>query len=217
MTAGKVRVNGFTVSIDGFGAGPSQALDSPLGVGGEKLHQWFRPTRVFQQMVGGGEGAPGVDNDFAERGIQNLGAWILGRNMFGPIRGEWPDEKWQGWWGDVPPYHCDVFVLTNHKRRTFEMAGGTTFHFITSGPEEALRRARAAAKDKDIRIGGGVETIRQYLKLNEIDEMHLAVSPVLLGRGENLLQGIDLKALGFETTRHVGTEKASHHVLTRKR
>jgi dihydrofolate reductase len=213
----KVRVSAFTISLDGFGAGPDQTEEAPMGAGGENLHQWFFPTRTFQTMIGQDRGTEGPDDAFAREGMEGIGAWIMGRNMFGPIRGPWPDEAWQGWWGDVPPYHCDVFVLTHHKRRTFEMEGGTTFHFITDGPEEALRRARAAAKDKDIRIGGGASTIRQYLKANEIDEMHLAVSPVLLGRGEHLLQGIDLKALGFEHTQHVATEKASHHVLARKR
>jgi dihydrofolate reductase len=213
----KVRVSAFSISLDGYGAGPDQTLEAPLGVGGEQLHEWFFPTKTFQGLYGDKAGSEGVDNDFAVKAMDNLGAWIMGRNMFGPIRGEWPDEKWQGWWGDVPPYHCDVFVLTHHKRRTFEMEGGTTFHFITGGIEQALERARAAAKDKDIRIGGGIETIRQYLKAGHIDEMHLAVSPVALGRGEHLLQGIDLKALGFEHTQHVATEKAAHHVLARKR
>jgi dihydrofolate reductase len=213
----KVRVSAFSISLDGYGAGPDQSLENPLGVGGQQVHEWFYPTRTFQKMMGNDRGSTGPDEEFATKAMDNLGAWIMGRNMFGPIRGEWPDEKWQGWWGNVPPYHCDVFVLTHHKRRTFEMEGGTTFHFITGGIEQALERARAAAKDKDIRIGGGVETIREYLKANLIDEMHLAVAPVVLGRGENLLQGIDLKALGFEHTDHVATAKAAHHVLTRKR
>ncbi|HEV7693288.1 MAG TPA: dihydrofolate reductase family protein [Hyphomonadaceae bacterium] len=213
----KVRVSAFSISLDGYGAGPDQNLQTPLGVGGEQLHEWFFPTRTFQGMYGDKPGTEGADNDLAAKAMDNLGAWIMGRNMFGPVRGEWPDEKWQGWWGDVPPYHCDVFVLTHHKRRTFEMDGGTTFHFITGGIEQALERARAAAKDRDIRIGGGVATIREYLKANLIDEMHLAVAPVVLGRGEHLLQGIDLKALGFEHTDHVATAKASHHVLARRR
>jgi dihydrofolate reductase len=213
----KVRVSSFSISLDGYGAGADQSMKEPLGVGGEQLHEWLFPTRTFQSMYGRERGTEGPDEDFARKGMDDIGAWIMGRNMFGPVRGEWPDEQWQGWWGDNPPYHCDVFVLTHHKRRAFEMEGGTTFHFITDGPEEALRRARAAAKDKDIRIGGGVATVREYLKANLIDEMHLAVSPIVLGRGEHLLQGIDLKALGFEPTEHVGTAKASHHVLTRKR
>lgn len=215
MTAGKVRVNGFTVSIDGFGAGPSQALESPLGVGGEKLHQWFRPTRVFQQMVGAGDGTPGIDNDFAERGIENLGAWILGRNMFGPIRGPWPNDEWKGWWGENPPYHTPVFVLTNHARPPLEMGGGTTFHFVTGGFEEALKRAKDAAGERDVRIGGGVSTIRQYLKAGLIDEMHLAVAPVLLGSGENLLGGLDLKELGYSVSEHVPSAAATHIVIRR--
>ena len=213
----KVRVSGFSISLDGYGAGPDQTLEAPLGVGGEQLHEWLFPTKTFQKMYGTDPGTEGADETFAARSMDNLGAWIMGRNMFGPVRGEWPDEKWQGWWGDVPPYHCDVFVLTHHKRRTFEMEGGTTFHFITGGIEQALERARAAAKDKDIRIGGGAATIREYLKANLIDEMHLAVAPIVLGGGEHLLQGIDLKALGFEHKDHVATAKASHHVLARKR
>jgi dihydrofolate reductase len=212
----KVRVSGFSISLDGYGAGPDQGLENPLGVGGEQLHEWFFPTKTFQKMYGKKSGTEGPDEIFAHRAMDNLGAWIMGRNMFGPIRGEWPDEAWKGWWGDVPPYHCDVFVLTHHKRRAIEMDGGTTFHFITGGIEQALERARAAAKDRDIRIGGGAATIREYLKANLIDEMHLAVAPIVLGRGEHLLQGIDLKALGFEHTEHVATAKASHHVLTRK-
>jgi dihydrofolate reductase len=212
----KVRVSAFSISLDGYGAGPNQTLETPLGAGGEQLHEWFFPTKTFQKMYGKERGTEGADETFASRSMENLGAWIMGRNMFGPIRGEWPDETWKGWWGDVPPYHCDVFVLTHHKRRAFEMEGGTTFHFVTAGIEEALTRARAAAGARDIRIGGGAATIREYLKANLIDEMHIAVSPVLLGGGEPLLQGIDLKALGFEHTEHVATPRAAHHVLTRK-
>ncbi len=213
----KVRVNCFTLSLDGFGAGPDQSLERPLGVGGESLHTWFYPTKTFQKMLGNDNGALGIDEDFARRGTENLGAWILGRNMFGPVRGPWPDESWKGWWGETPPYRCDVFVLTHHTRPPLKMDGGTTFHFITDGIHVALDRARAAANGKDIRIGGGVETIRQYLEAGLIDEMHIAVSPVLLGRGESLLTGLDLAARGFGPADYVGTEKAAHYVLAKKK
>ena len=211
----KLRVNCFGVSLDGFGAGPNQSLDHPLGQGGMALHEWFFPTRTFQRMVGSSEGETGVDDDFAVRGLENVGAWILGRNMFGPVRGPWPDESWKGWWGDNPPYHSDVFVLTHHARTPIEMKGGTVFYFVTDGIHSALERARASAGDRDVRLGGGVAAIRAYLQAGLIDEMHLAVSPVLLGEGEHLLQGINLKALGFKHARHVATAKASHHVLAR--
>ena len=214
----RVRVEGFTISLDGYGAGPNQSLENPLGEGGKQLHQWLFPTRTFQQKLFGADGGTtGIDDDFAQRGFRNVGAWILGRNMFGPIRGPWPDDEWKGWWGDSPPYHCDVFVLTHHPRKSFDMAGGTTFHFVTDGIHAALEKARKSANGKDVRVGGGVSTIREYLNANLIDEMHLAVSPVLLGKGEHLLQGIDLAALGFERRAYGPTEKAAHYVLTRKR
>ncbi|MGE3335826.1 MAG: dihydrofolate reductase family protein [Rhodospirillaceae bacterium] len=213
----KVRVNCFALSLDGYGAGPNQSLESPLGVGGESLHDWFRPTRTFQKMIGKDGGTSGVDDGFAVRGMENLGAWILGRNMFGPVRGAWPDGNWKGWWGPSPPYHCDVFVLTHHARDPLPMEGGTTFYFITDGIHVALDKARAAAKGKDIRIGGGVSTVRQYLQAGAIDEMHLAVSPVLLGGGEHLLGGLDLTALGFEKPVYSGTEQAAHYVLAKKK
>jgi len=213
----KVRVSCFGLSLDGFGAGPNQSLANPLGEGGPKLHEWVYPTQTFQKMYGVGSGETGDDDKFAARGMENVGAWILGRNMFGPIRGPWPDENWKGWWGENPPYHCDVFVLTHHARAPLAMAGGTTFHFITGGIRIALERAKASAKDKDIRIGGGVATIRDYLEADLIDEIHLAVGPVLLGQGENLLSGIDLNALGFECRDYVPTQKAAHYVLTRPR
>ncbi|HTD65854.1 MAG TPA: dihydrofolate reductase family protein, partial [Candidatus Limnocylindria bacterium] len=174
----KLRVHCFSVSIDGFGAGPDQSLDNPLGVGGESLHEWFFPTRAFQTMQGNKDGTTGVDNDFAERGFDRIGAWILGRNMFSPMRGPWPDDQWKGWWGDDPPYHTPVFVLTHHARPSIEMAGGTTFHFVTDGIHTALQRAREAAGGLDVRLGGGAATIRQYLQAGLVDEMHLAVSPV---------------------------------------
>lgn len=211
----KVKVQAFAVSIDGFGAGPDQSLQAPLGVGGERLHQWFFPTRTFQAMYGDGGGETGTDDDFARRSLENLGAWIMGRNMFGPVRGAWPDDSWKGWWGSNPPYHVPVFVLTHHAREPLTMEGGTTFHFVTGGIHEALERARDAAGDKDIRIGGGASTVRQYLKANAIDEMHLVISPTLLGRGEPLFAGLDLTALGFRCTQHVATSRAMHVLLAR--
>jgi dihydrofolate reductase len=212
----KVRVNGFSISLDGFGAGPSQSIEEPLGVGGEQLHEWMFKTRTFQAMYGKERGETGLDDDFVKRGFENAGAWILGRNMFGPVRGSWPDDSWKGWWGDNPPYHNDVFVLTHHARKPVEMEGGTVFHFVTDGIHSALEKAKASAKGKDVRIGGGASTVRQYLQAGLIDEMHLAVSPVLLGSGEPLLSGIDLPALGFERAEYVGTPKAAHYVLKRK-
>jgi len=212
----KLRVQCFAISLDGYGAGPEQSLKNPLGVGGETLHEWFVPTRTFQAMLGKGDGTTGPDDDFAARGFANIGAWILGRNMFGPIRGPWPDEAWKGWWGDNPPYHVPVFVLTQYPRPSITMAGGTTFHFVTDGIEAALKRAFEAAGGKDVRVGGGVATIRDYLRAGLIDEMHLAISPVLLGSGEHLLGGIDLTKLGFTCSEHVPTANATHVVLTRR-
>jgi dihydrofolate reductase len=211
----KLRVHAFTISLDGYGAGPDQSLANPLGVGGKAQHTWYVATRTFQQLFGREGGTTGVDDNFAARGLENIGAWILGRNMFGPVRGPWPDETWKGWWGDNPPYHCPVFVLTNHPRASISMEGGTTFHFVTDGIHAALARAREATKDKDIRLGGGVATIRQYLKAKLIDEMHLAISPLLLGSGEHLLAGIDLPKLGYQCAEHVPTPDATHVVLKR--
>ncbi|OFA02596.1 dihydrofolate reductase family protein [Duganella sp. HH101] len=214
----RVRVEGFTISLDGYGAGPDQDINHPLGVGGTELHQWLLPTRTFQQALFGQDGGTtGIDDDFASRGFQNVGAWILGRNMFSPDRGNWPDPDWKGWWGDSPPYHTPVFILTHHARAPIEMEGGTTFHFITGGIHEALDRAREAAAGKDVRIGGGPHTIRQYLREGLIDELHIAISPVLLGRGEPLFEGLDLRALGYACVASVGTEKATHIVLRRQR
>ena len=212
----KLRVCCFTISLDGFGAGLHQDLKNPLGVGGFSLHEWFVPTRTFRAMFGNEDGTTGPDNDFAARGIENIGSWILGRNMFGPVRGPWPDEEWKGWWGENPPYHTDVFVLTHHARKPIVMEGGTTFHFVTDGIRSALEQAKKAAKGKDVRVGGGVDTIRQYLKEGLIDEMHLAVSPVLLGKGEHLLGGIDLRAAGLTRTKYVGTQSAAHYVLSKE-
>ena len=213
----RVRVSSFTISLDGYGAGPSQDLRNPLGIGGEDLHQWLVATRTFQKTLYGRDGGTtGVDDDFAARGFENSGAWILGRNMFSPLRGPWPDTNWKGWWGDNPPYHVPAFVLTHHARASIPMAGGTTFHFVTGGIHEALAQARRAAGDLDVRIGGGADTIRQYLRARLIDELHLAVSPVLLGRGERLFDGLDLRALGYDCGQYTGSPKAAHFVLRRK-
>ena len=211
----KLCVRCFGLSLDGFGAGPNQSLKNPLGEGGEDLHQWFFPTRVFRAMIGQDGGTTGVDNDFAERGFQRIGASIMGRNMFGPIRGEWPDEQWKGWWGDNPPYHTPVFVLTHHPRPSLQMEGGTTFHFVTDGIRAALKRAQEAAGGLDIRLGGGVSTVRQYLQAGLVDELHVTIAPVVLGRGENLFAGIDLLQIGYKVSEHVTTPAATHVVLTR--
>jgi dihydrofolate reductase len=211
----KVRVSAFAISLDGYGAGPSQDIDNPLGIGGPDLFEWFFATRTWRQMNGKEGGSMGVDNEWAKRGMENVGAWVLGRNMFGPIRGPWPDEAWQGWWGDMPPYHVPVFVLTHHPRNSIEMKGGTTFHFVTEGIHAALQRAKTEAGGNDVRIGGGVATIRQYLKAGLIDELHLAARPILLGSGENLFAGINMPALGYQCTEHVSTELATHVLLTK--
>ena len=209
----KLRVNAFAISIDGYGAGPNQSLENPLGVGGTGLHEWFFPTQTFQKMHGKGAGSAGVDDDFAARSFENVGAWILGRNMFGPVRGPWPDESWKGWWGENPPYHTQVFVLTHHARAPLEMAGGTTFNFVTEGIQAAAERALAAAKGKDVRVGGGVATIQQLLRAGMIDELHLAFSPVLLGSGEAFFANVDMLKLGYKCVERVATEKATHVVL----
>ena len=209
------KVLAFAVSIDGFGAGPDQSLQNPLGMGGLGLHQWMFHTRTFNAMHAGEGGDGGIDDDWARRSFGNIGAWILGRNMFGPVRGPWLDDAWKGWWGDEPPYHVPVFVLTHHPRPPLAMNGGTVFHFVTGGIHEALQRAREAAAGKDVRIGGGVATVRQYLQAELVDEMHLVQSPVLLGRGEALFAGIDLAALGFRCTEHQASEHAQHVRLQR--
>jgi dihydrofolate reductase len=211
----KLTVKAFSISVDGFGAGPAQSRENPLGVGGRALHGWAFDTRTFRRMFGQEGGSSGVDEDFAARSFRNVGAWIMGRNMFGPVRGAWPDETWKGWWGDDPPYHVPVYVLTHHARRPIVMQGGTTFYFVTEGPQAALDLARTAAHGKDVRIGGGVATIQQYLRARLIDEFHLAVSPVILGSGERLFEGLDLVELGYRCTEHVSTEKAMHLVLRR--
>ena len=210
-----VRVAAFSISIDGFGAGPQQDLENPLGVRGPEIFSWFFKTAVFNKMHGEGGGSRGVDNDMAVRSFENVGAWILGRNMFGPVRGPWPDDSWKGWWGEEPPYHVPVFVLTHHPRAPLEMKGGTTFYFVTDGAESALRQAKEAARGKDVRVGGGVATIRAYLAAGAIDEMHLAVSPVLLGEGEHLFAGMDLHKLGLNVARTTSGEKATHILLQR--
>ena len=214
--ATKVRVHNFSISLDGYGAGPRQSLDAPLGVGGENLHGWFVGTRFFRETHGQSGGTTDVDNDFAQRGMKGVGAWIMGRNMFGPVRGAWPDESWRGWWGEDPPYHVPVFVLTHHARAPLTMAGGTVFHFVTGGIDDALRQAQAAAGDRDIQLGGGVSTVRAYLQARLIDEMHFAIAPILLGSGEHLFAGIDLPALGYECAEHTATSAATHVVLRRR-
>lgn len=212
----KVRVAGFAISLDGFGAGPDQSLENPLGFGGAQLHAWAFPTRTFRRTVLRAEGGTtGLDDEFIARGFENVGAWILGRNMFGPVRGPWPDESWRGWWGEEPPYHVPAFVLTHFARPPLEMEGGTTFHFVTGGIHEALDRARDAARGRDVRVGGGPATIRQYLCEGLVDELHLAIAPVLLGAGEPLLTGVDLRGLGYTCTRHVASEHATHVILAR--
>ncbi|MFA7332029.1 MAG: dihydrofolate reductase family protein [Candidatus Delongbacteria bacterium] len=210
----RVRVESFTISLDGYGAGPNQDINNPLGVGGTDLHQWLFPTRTLQQSLFGKEGGTtGVDDDFAARGFKQVGAWILGRNMFSPSRGPWTDLSWKGWWGDNPPYHVPVFILTHHARPPIEMEGGTTFHFVTGGLREALERARAAAGGLDVRIGGGANTIQQALRERLIDELHIAIAPVLLGGGERLFEGVDLRALGYQCVEYAPSEKATHVVL----
>jgi dihydrofolate reductase len=219
----RVRVNAFSVSIDGYGAGPDQDQANPMGVGGMALHEWVIGTKTFHAMTGVGAASPtggpapreDLDDAFAARAMANLGAWILGRNMFGPVRGPWPDDDWKGWWGDTPPYHVPVFVLTHHARAPLTMKGGTTFHFVTDGIHAALQRAKEAAQGRDIRIGGGAATVRQYLTAGLIDELHLAIAPALLGRGEPLLAGIDLVSLGYECTEHEASARATHVVLTK--
>ena len=215
MSTSKLRVHGFGVSLDGFGAGPDQDLENPLGVNGPDILGWFFPTQVFQQMHGHGVGETGIDNGIASRGMSEFGAWILGRNMFGPIRGPWPNEDWKGWWGDEPPYHVPTFVLTHHARDPIQMKGGTTFHFVTGGIHAALEQATAAAGGRDVRVGGGVSTIRQYAQAGLLDEIHLAVRPVLMGRGEHLFDGLDLRTLGYTVETHVAGERAMH-VFIRK-
>ena len=212
----KLRVHCFTVSLDGFGAGPGQNEANPLGIGGGTLHRWLLGTRTANQMFGLEGGATGVDDDFAARGNANIGAWILGRNMFGPIRGAWPDGDWKGWWGDNPPYHVPVFVLTHHARQSIAMAGGTTFHFVTDGIQAALALATAAAGGRDIRLGGGVATIQQYLRARLVDEMHVAISPVILGSGESLFAGLDLVELGYETAGCTSTPGVTHFVVRKR-
>lgn len=213
---GRVRVAGFSLSLDGFGAGPEQSLENPLGQRGPEMFTWFFGTRTFRAMTGRDGGSDGVDEAFAHRSMDGFGAFILGRNMFGPIRGDWPDDAWKGWWGDNPPYHAPTFILTHHPRAPIVMEGGTTFHFVTEGIEVALERARAAAGSADVKIGGGVATVRQYLQAGLVDEMHVALSPVLLGRGEALFAGLDLSALGYRVTDSTPSELATHLVIKRE-
>jgi dihydrofolate reductase len=214
----RIRVESFTISLDGYGAGPHQDLANPLGLGGTDLHLWLFPTRTFQKSVlGNAGGTTGVDDDFAARGFENVGAWILGRNMFGTVRGPWPDLEWKGWWGDHPPYHVPVFILTHHARPSLVMEGGTTFHFVTGGLREALAKALEAAGGMDVRIGGGANTIQQFLREGLIDELHIAIAPVFLGGGERLFEGVDMRALGYECVQYVASDKATHVVLRKQR
>jgi dihydrofolate reductase len=211
----RLRVLAYSVSLDGFGAGPDQALEHPLGVRGEEIMEWLFPTRMFHAMLGKDGGERGVDNRLAEQGFDNIGAWIMGRNMFGPVRGPWPDFEWKGWWGDEPVYHCPVFVLTHHARPDLVMKGGTTFHFVTDGIHAALERAREAAGGKDVRVGGGASTVRQYLRAQLVDDLHIGLRPVLLGRGESLFRDLDLDALGYTVERTVAGERATHVFMKR--
>ncbi len=213
----RLIVHGFSISIDGFGAGPAQDLEHPLGIGGPELFDWFFHTRTWKRMHGQADGETGAEDDLAAKGFEGVGAWILGRNMFGPVRGPWPDESWKGWWGEEPPYHVPVFVLTHFPRAPLPMKGGTEFRFVTDGIESALEQAKAAAGGKDVRLGGGVATIRQYLRASLVDALHLAISPVLLASGENLLGGLDMRALGYECVEHVAGVRAAAHVFLRKR
>src|ERR1700748_2750200 len=212
----KVKVSCFSISLDGYGAGPAQNLENPLGVRGTELHTWLYPTKMFMKMIGKEGGTEGIDNDLADKSFENIGAWIMGRNMFGPIRGNWTDDEWKGWWGEEPPYHVPVFVLTHHERKSVEMKGGTVFHFVTDGIESAFKKAKAAAAGKDIRIGGGASTVRQFLQAVYIDEIHFAISPTFLGSGESLFSGIDVSNLGFNNIQRVIGEKATHFILTDK-
>jgi dihydrofolate reductase len=212
----RLRVACFSISIDGFGAGPDQDLQNPLGVGGHAVHEWLFPTATIQKIFGAGAGTTGTDDEFAARGFRNVGAWILGRNMFGPVRGPWPNDSWKGWWGDNPPYHTQVFVLTHHPRESLSMAGGTTFHFVTNGIGAALARAQEAAGGLDVRLGGGVATIRQYLQARLVDELHIAIAPVLLGSGESLFAGLNLVELGYRCVDRVATGNATHVILSKE-
>lgn len=212
----KLSVRSIGISIDGYAAGPDQDLEHPLGVRGEELMDWFFHTRAWAEMEGKDGGETGIDNGFAEQGFAGIGAWIIGRNMFGPVRGPWPDESWKGWWGDDPPFHTPVFVLTHHAREPIQMAGGTEFHFVSEGIHAALAQASAAAGDRDVRLGGGVATIRQYLLAGLVDDLHLAIRPVLLGSGEPLWPDLDLASLGYECDRFVTGERAVHVLLRRR-
>ena len=212
----RLVVQSFGVSLDGFAAGPDQDLQNPLGTTGPELMEWFFPTHTFRTQHGLEGGETGIDDGFAAHSMAGKGAWILGRNMFGPVRGPWPDESWKGWWGEEPPNHVPTFVLTHYPRAPIAMTGGTEFRFVTDGIHSALAQARAAAGDLDIRLGGGVATVRQFLEARLVDEMHLAVRPIILGAGENLFQGIDLRALGYECVRHVAGERALHVFIRRR-
>jgi dihydrofolate reductase len=213
---GKVHVSAYSITLDGFSAGPDQSIDNPLGVNGPEMMEWMFPTKMFAEMQGKDGGETGVDNDFAVKSMTGNGAWILGRNMFGPVRGPWPDDEWKGWWGDEPPYHVRTFVLTHYPRDPIEMKGGTTFHFVTDGIHSALEQAKAAAGDRDIRIGGGAETVRQYLKERLVDELHLAMRPIFLGKGETIFEGLNLRELGYKVEESVPGERATHLIVRKQ-
>lgn len=213
----RVRVHNFAMSVDGYVAGPRQDEDNPLGVGGERLHDWAFATRTFQRMLGNDGGDTGIDDDFAAAGEQDIGATIMGRNMFGPIRGPWDDEEWTGWWGDDPPFHHPVFVLTRHARPPVTMKGGTTFHFVTDGVESALAQAVDAADGADVRIGGGAATVRQFLRADLVDELHLAIVPILLGAGERLFEDLDDVADRYRCVDSTASAAVTHVRISRWR
>jgi len=213
---GRIQVSAYSITLDGFSAGPDQSLENPLGVNGPEMMEWMFPTKMFAEMQVKDGGETGVDNDFAMKSMTGNGAWILGRNMFGPVRGPWPDDEWKGWWGDEPPYHVPTFVLTHYPRDPIEMKGGTTFHFVTDGIHSALEQAKAAAGDKDIRIGGGAETVRQYLKERLVDELHLAMRPIFLGKGETIFEGLNMRELGYKVEETVPGERATHLIVRKQ-
>jgi dihydrofolate reductase len=211
----QLRVHNFAISRDGYGAGPDQSTDDPLGVGGERLHEWVVATRTFRQVHGGEGGDVGVDDQFAARGEVGIGGTIMGRNMFGPIRGSWGDDQWTGWWGDDPPFHHPVFVLTHHPRPSITMQGGTTFHFVDDGIEAALQRAFEAAEGNDVRLGGGPATIQQYLRAGLVDELHLAIVPTLLGGGERFFEHLGGGPALYECVEFVNSGSVAHARLVR--
>jgi dihydrofolate reductase len=215
-TMPKLRVTNFSISLDGYGAGPDQSIDNGLGIGGERLHEWAIATRSWRRPHGMDGGDTGIDDDFWARGQAGVGATIMGRNMFGPIRGPWGDERWTGWWGDDPPYHHPVFVLTNHPRPSITMQGGTVFHFVDGGIEAAREQALDAAAGHDVWVAGGAATIQQYLRARLLDELHVAIVPVFLGGGERLFDNLDGAVDGYECVELVSSPAVVHVRLERK-